>query len=124
MIGMGGFHLGQPNLADSDVVKLDMGILAMKTFGDGHIVATGAVAPIDMLHYGLNLPTSVVITGIDRPDILDQAIEAATTFRPLEEAMVNALLAKTAGLARDGKTELYKSSHFFDGTVQNPSWLG
>jgi uncharacterized protein len=104
--------------------KLDMGILAMKTFGDAHILATGAVAPIDMLHYGLNLPTSVVITGIDRPDILDQAIEAATTFRPLAEPEVNALLAKTADLARDGKTELYKSSHFFDSTVQNPSWLG
>jgi aryl-alcohol dehydrogenase-like predicted oxidoreductase len=30
---------------------LDMGILAMKTFGDPHILATKAVDPIDMLHY-------------------------------------------------------------------------
>jgi aryl-alcohol dehydrogenase-like predicted oxidoreductase len=105
-------------------LELDMGILAMKTFGDAHILATKAVDPIDMLHYGMNLPTSVVITGIDKPEILDQALRAASTFVPLDEAKVAEILAKTAGLARDGSTELYKTSHFFDSTVQNPSWLG
>jgi len=104
--------------------KLDMGILAMKTFGDHHILDTKAVDPIDMLHYGMNLPTSVVITGIDKPEILDQALRAAATFRPFEPERLAALLAKTAELAKDGKTELYKTSHFFDSTVQNPAWLG
>jgi aryl-alcohol dehydrogenase-like predicted oxidoreductase len=105
--------------------KLDMGILAMKTFGDGVLLEAGAgVDPIDMLHYGMNLPTSVVITGIDKPEILDQAIEAATTFAPLSEAKVREILAKTAGVARDGKYERYKTSRFFDSTFQNPSWLG
>jgi hypothetical protein len=96
----------------------------MKTFGDKFILETGAVSPIDMLHYGLNLPTSVVITGIDRPEILDQAIAAATTFSPLPPDKVAEILAKTAGLAVEGKSELYKTTHFFDSTVQNPSWLG
>jgi aryl-alcohol dehydrogenase-like predicted oxidoreductase len=105
-------------------LELDMGILAMKTFGDKFILETGAVSPIDMLHYGLNLPTSVVITGIDRPEILDQAIAAATTFSPLPPDKVAEILAKTAGLAVEGKSELYKTTHFFDSTVQNPSWLG
>jgi aryl-alcohol dehydrogenase-like predicted oxidoreductase len=105
-------------------LDLDMGILAMKTFGDKFILETGAVDPVDMLHYGMNLPTSVVITGIDKPEILDQAIRAATTFAPLSEAKVAEILAKTADLARDGKNEPYKTTHFFDSTVQNPSWLG
>jgi aryl-alcohol dehydrogenase-like predicted oxidoreductase len=105
-------------------LELDMGILAMKTFGDKFILETGAVSPIDMLHYGLNLPTSVVITGIDKPEILDQAIAAATSFAPLSPAKVAEILAKTATLARDGKNEPYKTSRFFDSTVQNPSWLG
>jgi aryl-alcohol dehydrogenase-like predicted oxidoreductase len=104
--------------------ELDMGILAMKTFGDHHILDTKLVDPIDMLHYGMNLPTSVVITGIDKPEILDQALRAATTFQPLSAEKVAELLAKTADAARDGATELYKTSHFFDSTVQNPSWLG
>jgi aryl-alcohol dehydrogenase-like predicted oxidoreductase len=104
--------------------KLDMGILAMKTFGDNNLLAASGLDPIEMLHYGLNLPTSVVITGIDKPEILDQAIIAATTFEPLSQARVDAILAKTASLARDGSYERYKTSHFFDSTVQNPSWLG
>jgi len=104
--------------------KRDVGILAMKTFGDASLVESGLVDPIDMLHYGMNLPTSVVITGIDKPEILDQAIAAATSFAPLSDDAVAAILAKTKDAARDGALERYKTSHFFDSTVQNPSWLG
>jgi hypothetical protein len=103
--------------------KLDMGIIGMKTFGDPHILDTGAVDPVTMLHYGFNLPTSTVVTGIDTPAVLKQAVTAATSFRPLEPAVVAAILAKTVRLASDGATELYKTSHIFDGTVQNPQWL-
>jgi diketogulonate reductase-like aldo/keto reductase len=103
--------------------KLDMGIIGMKTFGDHHILDTGAVDPVTMLHYGFNLPTSVVVTGIDTPAVLSQAVAAATSFRPMDGAAVAAILAKTAQLAANGATELYKTTHVFDGTVQNPQWL-
>jgi hypothetical protein len=103
---------------------LDMGILAMKTFGDHNLVDAGVVDPIDMLHYSLDLPVSVVITGIDKPAILEQAIRAATSFEPLSPEKRGRILAAAAALAKDGKLERYKTSHFFDGTVQNPQWLG
>jgi diketogulonate reductase-like aldo/keto reductase len=103
--------------------KLDMGIIGMKTFGDHHILDTGAVDPVTMLHYGFNLPTSTVVTGIDTPAVLSQAVTAATSFRPLNPGQVAAILAKTAQLASDGSSELYKTTHVFDGTVQNPHWL-
>jgi predicted aldo/keto reductase-like oxidoreductase len=99
-------------------------ILAMKTFGDHHILDTHVVDPIEMLHYGMNLPVASVVTGIDSPRILDQAIVAAQTFRPLSEQQVAAILAKTAPLAQNGATEMYKTSHTFDGTYQHPEWLG
>jgi aryl-alcohol dehydrogenase-like predicted oxidoreductase len=107
----------------------DMGILAMKTFGDSILLEAAKSAgtkldPIAMLHYGLSQPVSVVITGIDKLEILDQAIAAATTFAPLTQPQIDALLAQSAPLAGDGKHEYYKTSHFFDSTVQNPSWLG
>jgi len=102
----------------------DMGILAMKTFGDANLLETGLVDPIAMLHYGMTLPTSVVITGIDKPEILDQAIEAATSFEPLSDAATAAMLAKTKAAALDGSLERYKTSRFFDSTEQNPAWLG
>jgi aryl-alcohol dehydrogenase-like predicted oxidoreductase len=105
--------------------KRDMGVLAMKTFGDKILLEAGAqLDPIAMLHYGLSQPVSVVITGIDTPEILDQAITAATTFQPLTPERTAALLAQTAPFAGDGKHEYYKTTRFFDSTFQNPSWLG
>ena len=104
-------------------LELDMGIIAMKTFGDHFILDTGAVAPLDMLAYGLNLPTSVVVTGIDKPEILDQAITAATSFTPLDANKIEAMLAASATFAQDGKNELYKTTGYFDSTTQNPQWL-
>jgi hypothetical protein len=79
---------------------------------------------MECLHYALNLPTSVVITGIDKPEILDQAIEAAKTFRPMSEHEVAAILAKTKDVAMAGKYELFKTSSHFDSTAKHPDWLG
>ena len=105
-------------------LERDMGVIGMKAFGDHAILDTNVLPPRDMLYYGFNLPTSVVVTGIDTPEILDQAIDAATSFKPLDARTVAAMLEKTRVLARDGASELYKTTHFFDSTVQNPSWLG
>ena len=72
----------------------------------------------------MNLPTSVVITGCDSMNILQQALEAARTFKPMSKEEVAKLLAKTEQAAQNGKFELYKTSHNFDGTYHNPQWLG
>ena len=72
----------------------------------------------------MNLPTSVVITGCDSMAILQQALQAARSFQPLNHSQVATLLAKTAKPAEAGKFELYKTSHQFDGTYANPQWLG
>ena len=80
-----------------ELVRDEIGVLGMKSLGNGIILRSGTVTAIECLHYALNLPTSVVITGIDSLEILDQAFEAARTFRPLDEAELAALTAKTAG---------------------------
>jgi hypothetical protein len=96
----------------------------MKTFGSSYILDSKTVEPIDALHYGLTQPVSVVITGIDSPKILDQALMAAKTFKPLSETQITALLAKTKDAASEGRYELFKTSNHFDGTAANPKWLG
>jgi predicted aldo/keto reductase-like oxidoreductase len=105
-------------------LKQGIGILAMKTFGDPYILKSNTVQPIEALHYGLTQPVSVVITGIDNTQTLDQALEAARTFKPLDQAQVSALLARTATAASEGKFELFKTTSHYDGTAQNPKWLG
>ena len=80
-------------------------------------------AGIECLHYALSLPTSVVITGCDSMERLDQAFEAARTFKPLTQAQIAALLAKTREAALTGKYELFKTATRFDGTAQHPEWM-
>ena len=106
------------------LVKDAIGVLGMKPMGDHFILESKTVTPIECLHYAMNLPTSVVITGCDSMQILNQALGAARGFRPMSLNEVAALLAKTAHAAQSGKYELYKTTHAFDGTYQNPQWLG
>jgi aryl-alcohol dehydrogenase-like predicted oxidoreductase len=106
------------------LVDARTGVLGMKSMGDKVILDSGAVKPIECLHYAMTLPTSVVITGIDRLELLDQALEAVRTFHPLTPAEVDSLLTRTAGVAADGRYELFKTSARFDGTAKNPAWLG
>jgi len=105
------------------LVEQDIGVLGMKPMGDPFVLVSGTVTAVECLHYAMNLPTSVVITGCDSLPVLEQALRAARSFRPLSEAAVAGLLARTALAAREGKYELYKTTHHFDGTYQNPQWL-
>ena len=106
------------------LVEQNIGILAMKTMANGIILRSNTVTPIECLHYALNLPTSVVITGIDSMEILDQAFEAVNSFEPMNSQQVQSLLDKTVDAAKMGQYEPFKTSSIFDATAQNPDWLG
>jgi uncharacterized protein len=106
------------------LLKSNIGVLGMKPFGDHFILDSKTATPAECLHYAMNLPTSVVITGCDSLAILQQAIDAARSFQPLDSSEVGTLLGKTAKAAETGQFELYKTSHRFDGTYANPQWLG
>jgi len=107
-----------------ELVKQNIGILGMKSMASGILLKSNTVTPIECLHYALNLPTSVVITGIDSMEILDQALEAVRTFNPLSQNEHDALLARTSAAAVKGYFEPFKTTSIFDGTAQHPEWLG
>ncbi len=106
------------------LVKEEIGVLGMKPMGDPFVLVSGVVTAIECLHYAMSLPTSVVITGCDSLPVLEQALQAARSFRPLTKAAMAALSKRTAQAGRDGKYELYKTTHHFDSTHTNPHWLG
>jgi len=106
------------------LVKHQIGVLGMKPIGDKIILQSKTATPVECLHYAMNLPTSVVITGCDSIEILEQALGAVRSFKPLTEPEVAALLAKTSPAAAKGEFEQYKTTHNFDGTYHNPQWLG
>src|SRR5438128_4968760 len=106
------------------LAKQGTGILGMKPMANGIILKSNTVSPIECLHYALNLPTSVVITGVDSMEILDQAFQVMRTFRPMSDQDLQPLLAKTSASAAEGIFEPFKTTSIFDGTAQNPAWLG
>jgi aryl-alcohol dehydrogenase-like predicted oxidoreductase len=107
-----------------ELVKQQIGVLGMKSMGDSVILKSKVVTPIECLHYALSLPTSVVITGIDKPEILQQAFDAVKSFQPMTRDEVARLLQKTKEVAMAGKYELFKTSSHFDSTAKHPDWLG
>uniref|UniRef100_C6E3C1 Aldo/keto reductase n=1 Tax=Geobacter sp. (strain M21) TaxID=443144 RepID=C6E3C1_GEOSM len=107
-----------------ELAREKIGVLGMKSMANGILLKSGTVTAIECLHYALTLPTSVVITGVDSMEILDQATQAVESFRPLKSAEVGDLLARTAEAAMTGYYEPFKTTSLFDGTASNPQWLG
>lgn len=107
-----------------ELVKQDIGVLAMKTLANGMILESKTVSAIECLQYAMNLPTSVVITGCESMKNLEQALTAARTFQPMSEERVKHLLSKTAEAASRGEYELFKTTSVYDGTATHPEWLG
>ena len=113
-------HLVLPYLVEQGIA-----VLGMKTFADSVLLKSQApIQPLEYLHYSLNLQTSVVITGIQNQQDLDQAFEATRTFKPMAKAEVAELLSRSRPYAVEGKYELFKTSSTFDGTAKNANWLG
>ncbi|MBC7927132.1 MAG: aldo/keto reductase [Bryobacteraceae bacterium] len=107
-----------------ELVKQNIGVLGMKPLGGGEILKSSTTSAEDCLRYALNLPTSVVISGCETLERLQQLVKVARSFQKLDQTQVNALLAKTRDAAQKGQFELYKTSEKFDGTTKNPQWLG
>ncbi len=102
------------------LVEKNIAVLGMKPLGSGAILDSGKVTAEECLRYALSLPTSVVITGCDREEILDQALRVGHTFKPYTAEEMKELVARTAPYAGEGKHEGYKTSERFDSTTRTP----
>ncbi len=105
------------------LLERNIGVIGMKPLCAGRLFATNTVTAIEALHYAMNLPADVVVTGMASMAELAQAIEAATTFRPLGDDEVASILARTAPKAQNGEFEHYKTRELHDSTSMHPRWL-
>ncbi|HEX9052670.1 MAG TPA: aldo/keto reductase [Anaeromyxobacter sp.] len=106
-----------------ELVRRGAGVIGMKPMADGRIVRRGLASAEECLRYAMSLPASVVVTGCDSVERVEQALRVARAFRVPREPEVKALLARTAAAARGGTDELYKTTRQYDGTAQHPEWL-
>ncbi|HVV99567.1 MAG TPA: hypothetical protein VHB77_04470, partial [Planctomycetaceae bacterium] len=107
-----------------ELIRQGIGVLGMKSLGNGQILKSGCATPVECLHYAMSLPTSTIISGMDSLKILEQNLEAVRTFHPLDREELEQLLNRTRDAAARGEFEGFKTTNGFDATAQNPDWLG
>ena len=104
--------------------KHGIAVLGMKPLSNGAILKTNTISAVEALHYAMSVPVTVTITGCESLANLEQALSVARNFKPMSDQQKIAVLQKTAPVSTSGKFEDYKSSHVYDGTYNNPQWLG
>jgi predicted aldo/keto reductase-like oxidoreductase len=105
------------------LVERGIGVLGMKPLSGSKALDTGAVSAEECLRYALSLPTSVVITGCESLDNVQQALRVGDAFTPMSDAERRDLLRRTEPHAAHGQLERYKTTDIHDGTKRNPHWL-
>ena len=106
------------------LVREEIGVLGMKPLAAGKLVESGAATAEEGLRFALSLHTSVVITGMESLDRLNQALAVVKNFRPLSDSEMKALLKKTEKAAAGGEFEEFKTTPDHDSTAKHPGWLG
>lgn len=92
-----------------------IGIIGMKSLsGNGEAVKKGIVTAQEALRYAMSLPVSTTVSGIDSLEVLRQNLAIARGFQPMAVAEMQALRARCAQYAADGRFELFKTSKKFD----------
>jgi aryl-alcohol dehydrogenase-like predicted oxidoreductase len=100
-----------------ELARRGIGVIGMKSLGDGTGVKKRAVAATEALRYAMSLPVATTVSGIDSMRVLKQNLGVARGLVPMTEAERRALEERCAAAAADGRFELYKSSKRHDGPV-------
>jgi predicted aldo/keto reductase-like oxidoreductase len=99
-----------------ELARRGIATIGMKSFcGDARGLKAKAVTPAEALSYALSLPVATVVSGMESPRVLRQNVAIARGFRSMSAAARQRLRGRVAGLAADGRFELYKISAAFEG---------
>ena len=104
------------------LVERNMGVLAMKTLGEGGFfnkpateenparpgIVPDRISILDAFNFVWSLPVSTIITGPDNADMLREKVKLINSYRSLSERQRAKLIDKVADLAETGTLEDYK----------------
>ncbi|WKN43576.1 aldo/keto reductase [Tunicatimonas pelagia] len=106
-----------PKLLENNIAPLAMKTLANGGFfggtthfksGDKPRIVPGALSVQEALHFVWSLPVSVLITGPDHAEMLQEKIDLANSFKSISEEDRQALVARVADFD-GGQIEYYKA---------------
>ena len=86
-------------------LQKNIGILSMKVMGQGMLVGSGAgrASPAELLQFNLSQPVASVIIGCEQLAPLEQNIQAAMNFTPMDESGKRGCKKKSRRHGRLGK---------------------
>jgi uncharacterized protein len=90
-----------------ELVKRDIGVIAMKTSADGRLLRDALCTPAECHTYAWSLPIAVAVVGMERPALVRENARRAREFTPMSDAARRALLDRIAPKA-DLQLEPYK----------------
>ncbi len=91
-------------------------VLGMKSMsGEGDPVRKKIITAEEALRYAMSLPVTSVVSGIDSVKVLRQNLRIAQNFTQMSDGEMDALRARVAEHAVDGRFELYKTTSKFEG---------
>jgi hypothetical protein len=98
-----------------EVNRRGMVALGMKSMGGtAWGIKAGVVQAEEMLRYAMSLPVATTICGMDSLDVLHQNLRVVRGFQPMTQSEMEALRARCAPTAADGRFEPYKVSLRYD----------
>lgn len=101
-----------------EVNRRGMGALGMKSMGGtAWAVKNHVITAEELLRYAMSLPVATTICGMDSLDVLHQNLRIARGFVRLTDEEMDALRARCAATAADGRYEPYKVSLRYDNPV-------
>ena len=94
-----------------ELVKRDIGVIAMKTSADGRLLRGGVCTAAECHRYVWSLPVSLAVVGMERPALVRENARRAREFAPLTDDARRALLRRVAPKATLG-LEPYKTGGY------------
>ena len=110
-----GFSLSFEKLVLPELNRCGIAALGMKPLcGTAGPVKQRIATAEGMLRYSMSLPVATTITGMDKLDVVQQALRVAQNFQPMSPAEMQALRDRVRAHALDARFEPYKVSMKFD----------
>jgi len=98
-----------------ELTRRKIAVLGMKPIcGTAAAVKQGIVTGEELLRYAMSLPVTTTITGMDKVEVVQQALKVAQGFQPMSASEMQALRDRVRPHSMDARFEPYKVSLKFD----------
>jgi len=94
-----------------ELVRRDIGVIAMKTSGDGRLLRSRVCTPGECHRYAWSLPVSIAVVGMERASLVQENARYAREFKALTDAERRSLLQRVAPRA-SLRLEPYKTGGY------------